>query len=526
MTLFSFQSFSQVEEILVRNAEDEEEEILIFDDRKDLSKFRKVTRELISTAAISLQDLIVGGSVQLFTIENLSTGIILQNGILKPEYIHHDVDKVYSSMAKNLPQVQTAKKNILTTPLRHWSMTKVGTKIAVPANIELGSISPMSFYSRSEAGRNGYVQVTSPINEYLYKEDELVDALVSKLKRGFKAVRKVKISTKPSKLWEEYPFGTEITHSKDFVFVQRLGAEKKIGLFNADFNYFAVYQFTGVGTMKILGDPDRKLIKLTIEKKKRKGHGRQGAYEMEYGLFEVGFIKAKLNVKFVTSSREKSRASDLIHEYIYDIGYPGAEEALQEALKGKLEKTQALAVDRGGVDSYMGILIERDASGVIHDLVKRSRFGLSINENYMKVMDALNRRSKSKTNYLYDEYVKIDRDSSFEEADDYGGKKKTYNYEHMNTKYKASFWRLWGKFYQSSHISAQIENKISVIPSIGPAQSEHFKLKYNFNLEIRKSSKRLKKLFYEPISHIANLSNILMQENGDFDLSRFCSDDK
>ncbi len=308
---------AQIDEVLLRNQELDEEEILIFDNKKEVSKFSSFMKGLLSTAALSIQGLTLDGGLNVLSIQNLTAGLVLRSVLLNSQTIQHHVDKVYSYYSKNLPlgkmkDGQEVKER--QSLLNHWSEFKVGGRGVVPLNLlAQTNLDALAFYFNNEVGHKRVLDVISPVNESLEKEDRVIDAILGQLKRGFKASKKISISNDPLKLWEKFPAGSEIKREQDYLFVSSVGLRYGTGILNANTGVFGLYHFFGESSFKVLGDPERKLVKFTIRKLNKKGVGGSASTEMNILLFRIFILDARLNIKFVTTTVE---ASNYI-EHIY-----------------------------------------------------------------------------------------------------------------------------------------------------------------------------------------------------------------
>jgi hypothetical protein len=525
--LLCLNSYAQLEEVIKRNIEQEQEEILIFDNKKDLSRFQRFMKGLLSTAAISIQNLDISGDTNVFSIENFTAGIILNSSLLKAQAVQHDVNKVYSVYSDKLPAPEDVAEDPVSTLLRHWHRIQVGAEIVVPFRLSFGTgLEPVEFYVSTEAGTKRFIEVTSAVKDYLTEEDDLVDAVVGQLRRRVKAAKKIKLSTNPLKLYRQFPPGTEFKRVRNYIFVTNVGVRYGQASLRGNANVFAVYQLNGSGTFTILGDPDRKLVKFNVKRDKKRGAGTNLSYELDWKMFELLFFDAKLNIRFVTGSYEDSRTKSLEYEYIYDLDYPIAVEALQDAIQGNLKKTQEIAIFRGNEQDYKGILIMRESTSVIKDILKRSRIGLSLNENYLKVAEEAFRRQELEKNFFYDEFITSNKVEDRVVTNTYEQATNAKIYSTYHEKNKNSFWHLVGKFWQKSDVRSFVETSLGVSESRGLITREKFNIYYNFDLKIKKSSRRIRRKFYKSLNQIVRDIGFEHRERGIFDIVDLCEDNQ
>ncbi len=529
--LFFFLSSSfclaQELELLERNEEKQIEEILVFQTKREQKKFGRAFSKFIKGAAASIHESILGGRIDVFSVENLATGLILHSGVLRPSAIHHDVDKVYSLFSAHLPPIKERKQERQEQQhaLRHWGKTRIGTKITIPLRFDFAQDSSFIFSSRTEASRQGYRELITPLGEYLYQEDKLVDALLSKAQIGFRGVKKTKISNDPLKLWQSYPYGSEVAKVREYVFLESLSAGVPYKGVNVGARVYAAYQFKGEGRLKILGDPQRKLMSLTIARRNRYAKGVQFESGLSYKIFKLGFIQGRLNIKLVSKSSEKARGDELVHEYVYDIDYPMAQEALKEALKGNMQKTQSMSVDRGGEENYQGVLTIRNISSHFQEKLRRTRLGPSINENYLKVMEGTKKRKKIFRTNLFDEKVIIDKRKTTTETDEYLNQRSTDSYEYQMRKHRTGFWRFWRKYSKIIKSSSVIEKSPTVKLNQGREIAENLLIKYQLDLKVRNSTKRLREKEYTPIQRILSLIQSL-DSDPDASFAQLCESEE
>ncbi len=195
--------------------------------------------------------------------------------------------------------------------------------------------------------------------------------------------------------------------------------------------------------------------------------------------------------------------------------------ALKKAMAGDTTSLHKLGVGRGGAEYYKGVLINQESNSILTDTLWRKRLGLSINENYMKVLEAAASRQKLEKNYLYDETIKLNRNSNLVAQNLYGEKSQIEAYQFQNEKIKNSFWRFKGKYRENSSLKSYVENSDTVKKNIGIVQKDELSFDYNFQLQIKKNSNSLMKKFERTINHVVNLTQIV-QESGPFYLEDYC----
>jgi hypothetical protein len=527
---------SQINEVLIETDVDDDEKYLIFEDKKESTRFRRIMKALLSTAAVSIQNTSIGGDFGVFSIENLSAGVILDNKMVEPKHVHHDVDKLYSIYSPI--KFEKKKKNNgenkasfadIESPIKRlnqWNFFKFGGKISVPVNYDWGNIAgPIGFYLGGEFGAKREFEFTTLSKDVLEQDDRIIDAILGQLSRAWRSTKKIRLTNNPDKLLSKYHPGTEIRRKQKYLVLGKLGFKYGHEPLTSKVGAFALAEFEGESHFKILGDPDRKLVKFNVRSKRRFGEGGEVSTEFDFKLFSIAFIDAKLNVKVFSGTRERSRGKEIEYEYIYDIEYPEAAEALRKAILGDVTLTQRYAIFRDEIKNYKGIIINKSSNHRFVDVIRRKRWGLSINETYDRLLTSAVKRREMKGSFLYDETIYNRKDTDIVTKDFYKERNHIKDYEHYKEKVMNSFWHFKGRYRSENRVNAYVDTVNKVDPEKGLDTYKRLRLKYDFLVKIKKNSKRLKRRFYPSINNIVRLSKLTDEERQIFNLEDFCFED-
>ncbi|MBL7665318.1 MAG: hypothetical protein JNM93_09300 [Bacteriovoracaceae bacterium] len=512
----SLEIFAQETPDVFLNQSDDES-FYVMKDGSDERRFRKFIKELGATASLSLQEVNIAGNVSLLSLSRFTLGLILENGIVGKETLHHDVDKIYSLLQRTATDYT----------FNEWSQFVFGVKAAAPVSVPLTDASKdLSLVAKVEVGSRKEYEFVTDANVLAAQSVTLLPAVWGHARRSYSAVKKINLSSDPANLIERYSQGTEIKRTRQHFFLTELGLNYNYSALGLNASYFLITKFYGQSTFKILGDPERKLVKLTIEEQKMRGSGQAASAAVEFLLFKVWFVDAKLNIKMVSATREKTKGQNTKLEYVYDLAYPQARKALKRAINGDLSDTTLLSITRAEEEHYQGILTNEDNRQELENLIIRKRFGFSINESYERLLTSAVKRRKLLGSFLYDENIEILGQTKLRSQNFYQEKKISDIYSTYREITRNAFWRARERYNQINQSQIELVTKLGVKSDLGLEEKKSLKLSYHFEIQIKNNSNYLRKKILRSIENIINMNQEIQEPSKRYFINEYCEPNK
>ncbi len=376
-----------------------------------LSRFFSETYHSIKTG---FKNLNLKAQIDLVELSQFALATIIESKPVLDEEYQHNIDMLYADNSlEDLPELArlehfqdgNAKKgdvqatswdanptqNSETNTPHQWVSLKLGTKFFVPITFSFPNLIGLlgvNLGTKQELNRIYTLKVRT--DQALKPVDGVLDEAKAKLAQTYKAFKAIRIPLTAKGLLSSFVAGTEIKEESKRAVISKLGLNFGVPALLGNANIYMKMESNWESTIKILyGNDDNPRIRFTLKTISEKSKQTDKNIALNLTIFETSIIKGVLGAKLLSFDKVSSQEDSITFDYIYDLSYSKAAQALEQALKGNLESTQNLAVTRNEEEKYQGVILYQENTSMVTKVLKTSNFSFSTESGILKdILDA------------------------------------------------------------------------------------------------------------------------------------------
>lgn len=134
-------------------------------------------------------------------------------------------------------------------------------------------------------------------------------------------------------------------------------------------------------SLKLLATVDgNTFVKYRVESNKQNNFGVEAKLTTGITFLNTSFLDNVIGSEMITASLQRSKQSDLVYEFIYNLSHKEARTALRKAILGDLSMSQEIGTFRTNASDYLGVSIMEKRSDLLVDLVKSGKVAFTSGE--------------------------------------------------------------------------------------------------------------------------------------------------
>lgn len=472
--------------------------VVIYKDKSTAEKVSEFFSDLHSKVKSKSKDIPLGVDTNLLSLSNFTAGVIFDVKDIPPNELHHDTDKIYSDIYDDS----------VSTKISYWTRISVGGKIIVPLYFSIPNImGPIGINVGGEIGSREEYIFTVKTNQIMDDDDTLVETLLNKLGRSIKSIGKIRIPMTAKTILEKYQGGTEITRNGSRFLITKLGVNVGLAAFSANLDYYALIDGKIRTNIKILYNKNKKLIEYSINKGDTTGSEVSESIGLGVTLFETSWLSGSLRVNLISSKLSHVASKNIYFDYIYDVSYPEAERAFNEALKGNLIPTEQIAIFKSDEDKFRGVIINSKRTDVLYETLRSGTVGFVANESALSSYVGALKAKETFGGFMYRSSSVINGEGD-SKIDDYLSEKKGIKSFNWTQNDSGRFlFGILSKYDKSASIKSEVLTSDTVIEGVGRHEINVNKLSFTFKYRDYKEGNRVGREFFESALRVLGNNN-------------------